>query len=177
MKSDCNKRSRCGKQFNSRGRFAVFIPLLWDESVVFVWNSVCVCRMTAAGVFLCAFHHSKFRVKQAQVKIMIAMLLQLLRCAIGPNALSRLSGVRDMSLCPNCQWSTAHDMVPFGIRQKTESRNYKSTTTCVVPWFVDVGHHFLFRNELLLHCTCTIPHRLRKHFLAHLRRRITKRRC
>ena len=74
----------------------------------FAWNSVCVCRMTTVGVFLCAFCHSEFRVKCTQVKIMIAMLLQLLRCAIGPNALSRLSVARDTSSHSNCQLSTAH---------------------------------------------------------------------
>ena len=63
----------------------------------FAHDSVCACRVTAVGMLLCAFCHSEFRMKHAQAKIVIAMSLQLLRCAAGPNALSSLSVARDTS--------------------------------------------------------------------------------
>ena len=66
------------------------ISLLWDWSVELVWNFVCVwndhCKKS-----MCAFCHFEFRVKCTQAKIMIVLLLQLSRCAVGPNTSSHLS--------------------------------------------------------------------------------------
>ena len=105
-KSNCRKRSRNGKQFNSSDEFDVFNP----TSVGLICR---ICTEFGACMwidchrkFLHASCCSEFRVKHAQVKIMIAMLLQLLRCAVGPNALSHLSVARDTSSCPNHWWST-----------------------------------------------------------------------
>ena len=97
VKSDCGKRSSHGECHNWGKGTPSLIPLLWDQSVEFVWNSVCESGTTAAEMLLCIFCCSEFRMKCAKVKIVIEMSLQLLRCFISPNASSCLSVACEMS--------------------------------------------------------------------------------